>query len=565
MSESDEPDLSQLPEPSVRRPRRWTVSVIWVVPFIAAVAAGILGVRSYLSAGPSITIDFKTAEGIESGKTEIRYKEVPIGKVKRTELTDDGQNVRVHVSLIHDAEIVAVEDSQFWVVRPRVGIGGVSGLGTLLSGAYIGVDLGHSAEERREFQGLEKPPGVTNDQRGRRFVLTTVDLGSLDAGSPIYYRRIQVGHIIDRSLDADGKRITLQMFVDAPYDKFVTTNTRFWNASGVDVQVDATGFKLNTQSLATVIAGGIAFQPFPEDQPGEPAAENTQFKLFDDRNAAEAPSESESIRLRLRFYQTTRGLTAGSPVDFQGIEVGKVKSLELDYDRDKKDFWTDVAIDVYPRSMGRAFASWQRNTQREPKTADTFFRALIERNLRGQLRTGNLITGQLYIALDFDPKAPKVLPPAGQTPLEVPTSRGEFDQIQEQISSIVTKLDAIPFDQIGNNLNNTLQSADSLVKKLDGQVIPEVQKAVEEAHKTLGAATDALSDNGRLQTDTRGTLDEVGRAARSLRTLADYLQRHPESLLRGRPSGEQDLAPTPLPPPPGAQAAPLPPAVQDKP
>lgn len=565
MSESDEPDLSQLPEPSVRRPRRWTVSVIWVVPLIAAIAAGVLGVRSYLSSGPSITIDFKTAEGIESGKTEIRYKEVPIGKVKRTELTDDGQNVRVHVDLIRDAEIVAVEDSHFWVVRPRVGIGGVSGLGTLISGAYIGVDLGHSAEERHQFVGLEKPPGVTNDQRGRRFTLTTEDLGSLDAGSPIYYRRIQVGHIIDRSLDADGKRITLQMFVDAPYDQFVTSNARFWNASGVDVQVDATGFKLNTQSLATVIAGGIAFQPFPEDQPGEPAAENTQFKLFDDRATAEAPSESESIRLRLRFYQTTRGLTAGSPVDFQGIEVGKVKSLELDYDRDRKDFWTDVAIDVYPRSMGRAFASWQRNTTREPKTADTFFRALIERKLRGQLRTGNLITGQLFVALDFDPKAQKVVAPAGQTPLEIPTSRGEFDQIQEQISSIVTKLEAIPFDEIGKNLNGTLKSADSLVKKLDGQVLPEVQKAVEEAHKTLGAATDALSDNGRLQTDTRGTLDEVGRAARSLRTLADYLQRHPESLLRGRPSGEQDLAPTPLPPPPGAQPAPTPSAAQDKP
>lgn len=564
MSES-EPDLSQLPEPSLRRPRRWTVSVIWVVPFVAAVAAGILGVRSYLGSGPSITIDFKTAEGIESGKTEIRYKEVPIGKVKRTELADDGQNVRVHVDLIRDAEIIAVEDSNFWVVRPRVGIGGVSGLGTLISGAYIGVDLGHSHKERTAFQGLEKPPGVTNDQRGRRFVLTTNDLGSLDAGSPIYYRRIQVGHIVDRSLDADGKRITLQMFVDAPFDKFVTTNSRFWNASGVDVQVDATGFKLNTQSLATVIAGGIAFQPFPEDQPGESAPENTQFKLYDDRTAAAAPSESESVRLRLRFSQTTRGLTAGSPVEFQGIEIGKVKSLELDYDRDKKDFWTDVAIDVYPRSMGRAFDSWQHNTRREPKTADTFFRMLIERNLRAQLRTGNLITGQLFVALDFDPKAAKVLAPEGQVPLEIPTSRGEFDQIQEQISSIVTKLEAIPFDEIGKNLNGTLQSADSLVKKLDGQVIPQVQKAVEEAHRTLGAATDALSDNGRLQSDTRGTLDEVGRAARSLRTLADYLQRHPESLLRGRPSGEQDLSTAPLQEPPGTPPAATLPAVQDKP
>lgn len=557
MSDS-EPSLRDLPQPSVRQPRRWAVSVIWVVPLIAAIAAGVLGVRSYLGSGPSIVIDFKTAEGIESGKTEVRYKEVPIGKVKRTELTEDGQSVRVHIDLIRDAEIVAVEDSRFWVVRPRVGIGGVSGLGTLISGAYIGVDRGRSTESRTEFLGLEKPPGVASDQNGRRFVLTTNDLGSLDVGSPVYYRRITVGHITDRELDVDGKRITLQMFIDAPYDRFVTTNARFWNASGVDVQVDASGFKLNTQSLASVLAGGIAFQPFPEEQPGEPAAENTQFALFDDRNAAQAPSDAESVRLRLRFYQSARGLTAGSPVVFQGIEIGRVKSLELDFDRDRRDFWTDVAIDVYPRSMGRAFDSWQRNTPREPKTPDTFFRMLIERKLRAQLRTANLITGQLFVSLDFDPKAAAVVAPAGQTPLEIPTSRGEFDQIQEQISSIVTKLEAIPFDEIGKNLNGTLQSADSLVKKLDGQVIPEVQKAVKEAQRTLGAASDALADDSRLQSDARGTLDEVGRAARSLRTLADYLQRHPESLLRGRPSGEQDLSPAPMSAPP-ANAAPAPP------
>lgn len=543
MSPPDPNLLSDLPEPSLRPPRRWTVSVIWVVPLIAAIAAGVLGVRSYLSSGPSIVIDFKTAEGIESGKTEVRYKEVPIGKVRRTELTDDGQGVRVHVDLIRDAQIAAVDDSRFWVVRPRVGLGGVSGLGTLISGAYIGVDVGHSKQERTEFRGLEKPPGVTNDQQGRRFVLTTNDLGSLDAGSPVYYRRIAVGHIVDRALDADGKRVTLQMFIDAPYDRFVTTNARFWNASGLDVQVDASGFRLNTQSLATVVAGGIAFQPFPEDQPGDPAPENTQFTLFDDRTAAQAPSEAESVRLRLRFYQSTRGLTVGSPVVFQGIEIGRVKSLELDFDRERRDFWTDVAIDVFPRSMGRAFDSWQRHSKREPKTADTFFRMLVERNLRAQLRTANLITGQLFIALDFDPKSARVVPPADQSPLEIPTSRGEFDQIQEQISNIVTKLDAIPFDQIGNNLNSTLTSADALLKRLDGQVLPEVQKAVQDAQRTLGAASDALSDDSRLQGDVRDTMDEVGRAARSLRTLADYLQRHPESLLRGRKDGDPDPAP----------------------
>ncbi len=542
-----DPVLRDLPEPQVRRPRRWAVSMVWLVPFVAVLAAAVLGIRSYLSSGPSIVISFKTAEGIESGKTEVRYKEVPIGKVRRIELTDDGQSVRVHVDLIDDAEKAAVEDTRFWVVKPRIGVGGVSGLGTLISGAYLGMDLGHSKVERKKFEGLEKPPAVTSDQQGRRFVLHTADLGSLDIGSPVYFRRVPVGRVVDRELDANGKQITLQLFVDAPYDRFVNASTRFWNASGVDVQINATGLKLNTQSLATVIAGGLAFQSFPDDAPAAPAPQNTEFKLFDDRAAAQAPSDSESLRLRLRFYQTTRGLSAGAPVDFQGIEIGRVRSVVIDYDRDRRDFWSDVIIEVYPASLGRAYDSWMRNSEREPKNADTFFRLLIERGLRAQLRTANLITGQFSVALEFDPKAKKTAAPADQVPLEIPTARGEFDQIQQQISSIVTKLEAVPFDDIGRNLRDTLASANTLVKQLDGQLIPEVQQAVKDAQRTLGAATDALADDGRLQSNARGTLQEVDRAARSLRTLSDYLQRHPESLLRGRPGDEQKLPPAQLP------------------
>ncbi|WP_341917649.1 intermembrane transport protein PqiB [Hydrocarboniphaga effusa] len=560
MSDNEENPSSgpqgELPTPRYERPRRWTISVIWVVPLIAALAAAVLGVRSYLGSGPNITITFKTAEGMEAGKTEVRYKEVPIGKVERVELSDDKQSVRVRIALIHDAEHVAVEDSRFWVVRPRIGLGGVSGLGTLISGAYIGVDVGESKIERLQFEGLEKAPTVTNDQQGRRFVLHAADGGSLDLGSPIYFRRIPVGRVVGRELDAEGKRVNFELFVDAPYDKLVTRNTRFWNASGVDVEVGAAGFKVDTQSVASIVAGGMAFQAFPEDEPGEIAPENTDFELFDDRLAAAAPSAEESMRLRLRFFQSTRGLGAGGPVVFQGIEIGRVKSVELAYDRDRRDFWSDVEIDVYPRNMGRAYKGWQQNTEREPKNADTFFRMLIERGLRAQMRTGNLLTGQLYISLDFDPKAHKYAPPAGQQPLEIPTSRGEFDQIQEQISNIVTKIEAMPLDEIGRNLNSTIKSTDELLKRFDGQVVPELTKAVQEVQRTLQSVSEQLSDDGRLQRDARGTLGEVERAARSLRSLGDYLQRHPESLLRGRPEAKGEPQTTQLPDP--TTAAPQP-------
>jgi paraquat-inducible protein B len=542
-------EYEQLPQPRVEQPRRWTISVIWIVPIVAALTAIVLGVRSYLGSGPTITISFKTGEGIVAGNTEVRYKEVPIGKVKRIELTDDHSSVRVRVELVRDASAVAVEDSRFWVVRPRIGLGGVSGLGTLISGAYIGVDVGTSKQEHLDFQGLEKPPTVTSDQRGRRFIVHSADLGSLDLGSPVYYRRIPVGRVVGRGLDNDGRHVTLEVFVDEPYDRFVTPKVRFWNASGIDVELGATGFKLNTQSLATVIAGGMAFQSFPEDDSSEPAAENSEFTLFEDRVAATAPLDEEAKRLRLRFYQSTRGLGADSPVVFQGIEIGRVHSVELDYNAATGAFWSDVEVDVYPARIGRAFKSWQDSAEGHSGDADAFFRRLVERGLRAQMRTANLITGQLYIALDFDTKARKVEAPPGQSPLEIPTLRGEFDQIQEQISTIVTKLEAIPFDDIGRNLNGTLQSADALVRRLDGKVLPELQGAIAEVQRTLAAATAALSDDSDMQRGARGTLAEVERAARSLRTLGDYLQRHPESLLRGRPdnAAEPDIVTLPEP------------------
>lgn len=551
MSDQLEPGLRELPDPQLHRPRRWSLSLVWLVPGIAALAALVLAVRGYLAAGPSITIEFKTAEGIEAGKTEVRFKEVPIGKVRRTQLSEDGKRVVVRIDLINDAERVAVEDSRFWVVRPRVGLGGVSGLGTLISGAYIGVDVGRSTTERFEFVGLETPPPVTNDQEGRRFLISSADLGSLDIGSPVYYRRIQVGRVVGYDLEADGKSVTLQVFVDRPYDRFVTTRTRFWNASGVDVQIGAAGLKLNTQSLATVIAGGLAFQSVPEEAPGAAAPPDSRFVLFEDRVAALAPSEAESLRLRLRFDQSTRGLAVDAPVDLQGVEVGRVRAVALDYDRSQRDFWSDVLIDVYPEKLGRAFEGWQRNTQREPKTPETFFRALVERGLRAQLRTANLITGQLYVALDFDPKAGKLVPAADATPLEIPTSRGDFDQIQEQIISIIGKIEQVPFDDLGRELRDSLQSASQLLRQLDGQLAPELRQAVEEAQRTLAAATDLLSDDSGLQRDARRSFTELERASRSLRALADYLQRHPDSLIRGRRE-QPEPAPLPLPDPAGA-------------
>ena len=536
-----------VPEPVVRRPPRWQFSLVWLVPLVAAVVGLGLLIRTWMMAGPTITIEFKTAEGLEEGKTQLRFKEVVIGKVRSIELTDDFKRVKVAVDLNKDAARAAVSDSRFWVVRPRADLGGVSGLNTLLSGAYIGVDIGKSQESERAFKGLEVPPAVTNDSQGRGFRLAATDLGSLNLGSPVYYRRIPVGRVVGYELDADGRGVGLQVFVDAPYDRFVTPSTSFWNASGVDVSAGPQGFKLNTQSLVSVIAGGVAFQGADNGEP--PAPEGARFRLYSDMTTAMAPQDKVQLALQLRFYQSVRGLAVGAPVDFHGLQLGEITRIDFEYDARRQRFAADVAAIIYPERLGNAYLALRSQLKQAGDEAPReVFERLIAQSLRAQLRSGNLLTGQQYVALDFLTKGESTLAPPKEGALVMPTVPGSFDQIQTQITNIVDKIEKIPFDEIGLQLRDSLREANQLLKTLDGKVAPEMQQTLEQARQTLRAAEQALGTDGPMQQDLRGTLESVDRAARSLRSLTEGLQRHPQSLLRGKPDDPVLLRLSPLPP-----------------
>ena len=436
-----EQNFDHIPEPALQRQSRWSISLIWLVPIIAAIAGLVLVVRTYMEKGPTITISFETAEGLEAGKTEVRYKNVVVGKVRRIILSDDHSHIVAVVDLNKDAAKLAVQDSSFWVERPRVSINGVSGIETLLSGAYIGVDIGTAAKERTEFTGLEKPPAVTHDMKGARFMLHASSNNSLALGSPVYFRRIAVGRVVASDLDPDGKSVTVQVFVDAPYDRFVTTDTRFWNASGVNLALNASGLKVNTQSLASVIAGGVAFQPMHEDQPGTPAGDGAQFQLFDDQAGAMAPPDGPPTDIELHYTQTTRGLDVGAPVEFRGINFGSVKSIELEFDTAKKDFYTKVLVVVYPDRLGPAMGTMRTYEKDINISSREMWQRMIGRGLRAQLRAGNVLTGQLYIAFDFMKHPPTAEYDPKADPMQMPTAPGSLEQLQEQLQSIVHKLD----------------------------------------------------------------------------------------------------------------------------
>jgi paraquat-inducible protein B len=537
-----------LPRPVLRK-RRTNASLIWLVPVLAAIVGASLVVSSWLQAGPDITISFESAQGLAAGKTPVKYKDVVIGKVDKIRLSGDRSHVLVKVALEKSAKAFATTGTRYWVVRPRIGLGGVSGVDTLFSGAYIGADTGDSSAEEDEFKGLETPPAVTHGEPGKSYTLHADDLGSLDIGSPVYFRRIQVGRVVSYQLDKDGKGVSLAVFIDSPNDRFVDTDTRFWNASGVDVSLGANGLKLNAQSLATVLAGGLAFQDPNGPHDATPAADGASFRLFNDEATAMAPPDGEPHYIRMRFDQSLRGLAVGAPVEFLGMNFGHVVSVRMDYDEKTQRFPFIVGAVIYPERLGQANAKLVALARKNGDNADISHMVgkLVEHGLRAQARTGNLLTGQLYIALDFLPHAAKANYDPDARPLEIPTAPGSFDKLQEQMVDIVGKLDKIPFDQIGNHLNDSLASLDATLKQVNGQTLPALNGTLGDARKTLGTANNTLSADSPLQQNLGSTLQEVQRTMRSLRVLTDYLGVHPESLLRGRQADPKPTEPKPAP------------------
>ncbi len=536
---SDSPARQQ---PRVSSRRNWLPSLIWLIPIVAALVGVTLVARILMERGPEIVLTFKTAEGLEAGKTAVKYKDVQIGIVDSLRLTRDRTHVRVTVKLNKDAEAFTARDTRYWVVRPRLGTAGISGLGTLLSGAYIVADPGQDEERADAFLGLEVPPIVTRDASGRQYQLRATSIGSLDVGSPVYYRRIKVGQVAAYELDADGGGVTLNVFVNTPYEKFVGTNTRFWHASGLDVAINASGLTLRTQSLASIMLGGIAFGA-PEEQRGADAPANAAFALAADEALAMMEPDGPAQTLVLFFDQSLRGLAPGAPVDFRGVVIGEVRSIGIEFDRKARVFRMPVQVQVYPgRLSRRSVAKLQEDEFAQQRSIEF----MIGRGLRAQLRNGNLLTGQIYVALDFFPKVAPAKVDFKKVPLEMPTVASSLEELQTQVQSIATRMNKIPFEQIGADLltalaslNKTLASTEQLASTLNNDVSPEITATMQDARKTISSAQQTLQQDAPLQQDLRQTLQEVTRAAASMRQLTDYLERNPESLLRGKPEDKR--------------------------
>jgi len=539
-----EPRLPELPEAVAAPQRRWAPQLIWIIPIVAVLAGAWLAVKTILESGPTITISVKTGEGLEAGKTKIKYKDIEIGLINDIHLTSDRKRVVATAQLDKDAEPFLVEDTRFWAVRPQVTAAGVSGLGTLLSGPYITVDPGHAKQKRREFVALDVAPIVTREEPGRTFVLRAGDLGSHDVGVPVYFRRLPVGEIVSRELDKGGTGVTIKIFVRAPYDQYVTANTRFWNASGIDVSLGATGVRLETESIVSILIGGLAFQARPDAEVAPPAEENHVFHLFRTREEAMKRPDVAVVHVVFEFKESVRGLSEGAPVEFRGVTIGEVIRVRTEFDPRTFTFAQPVEAYLYPerlRARSRD-AGAGLPTPETPEGIRKRVQIFVEHGMRAQLRTGNLLTGQKFVAVDLFPRAPKVKAGFSKPPFEIPTLPGALEDIEETVAGILKKLEKVQYEQIGADLrkvtvtlDEVLKSVDRLVQRIDAELVGETRSTLQAARAAIERADRGLlAPDASLQEDVRETLREIARAADALRSLADLLERQPESLIRGK-------------------------------
>lgn len=562
--------MTNLSEPPVlaraasRRSRR--VSAIWVIPLVAVAIGAWLAWDTLSKQGPTITVTFDSAEGLQPGQSQLKFKDIVFGTVKSLELAPGHGDVIVTIATTREAEPLLTSKTVFWVVKPRLFAGGVSGLETLLSGSYVGMLPGATAgKAQRAFTGREDPPILSEHVPGHIFLLKARRLGSISLGSPIFYRDLSVGEVLGWDIADMAQYVTIHAFVRAPYDGYVNDETRFWNASGLSIKLAGTGLQIELESLKAMLLGGIAFEtPDQEARAKVASLEDHVFPLFADRDTAQSASYTHKILVLSYFPGSVSGLGPGSPVTVHGLAVGHVTDVRLTYDKATDRVLAPVRYEIEPE---RIVGVGVRLYQNEAEAVD----ALVKQGLRATLQSASLITGQQQIALDFLPKAPPVEVTMQDNYFVLPTAEaGGFAGLQASVNTLLDKVNTIPFDQIGQSLDSLLKSTNDLVsgpqlresltklaatlamaetftRNLNSGTAPafkelpamatQLQKTVTSANKLLVSLDSGYGDNTKFNRDMERLLVQTNDAVSSIRALADLLSRHPEALIKGRPGG----------------------------
>ncbi len=540
--------MSEL-KPEISTGRRF--NAIWIVPVVAVVIGLYMVVHTMLTEGPEVTISFTTADGLEAGKTKLRYRDVDIGIVESVNLSESMDKVVVTAKLDRSATGLLRDDTRFWVVRARIGAGAISGLGTILSGAYVQLDPGSGKKGERDFTGLEDPPLTPADAPGVRLVLYSEDAGSVSAGDAIVYHGFKVGRIESVSFDSDTRQVRYDAFIDAPYNDLVTTSTRFWNVSGVSISATAAGVRVSTGSLDTILLGGVAFDNLPGMTPGEKARSGAMYKLNSSYHELEEDPFQYRVYFVTRFVQSLRGLEPGAPVEYRGIQIGQVKEImvkDLAMSRKVKEGSAiPVLIALEPGRLGVGDTPDRLDIMRQTVTDG------ISGGLRASLQTGNLLTGKLYVSLDYYEDAATVEPEQFEGYAVIPSIPSGLGRLEQQVAALLDKFNALPLEETVTSANTALGALDDtllaltatmdslqvILKEDSTRALPgEIEQTLAELRKTLAG----LSPDSAIGDSLNSSLYELNRTLRNLEELTRTLSDQPNALLFS-----SDKRPDPIP------------------
>ncbi|EDY82428.1 mce related protein [Verrucomicrobiia bacterium DG1235] len=536
----------------VRKQRR--VSSIWIIPGVALMLGGWMLFDAILRADPVVEIRFETAEGIEAGRTKVKTRNIEIGLVEEVRLSEDFSEVIVSARIDRESAGLLKEDTQFWVMRPRIGIGGISGVGTLLSGAFVVLEPGSASAKRREFKGLDAQPTTPASAEGVRLSVFSEDSGSVNLGDPILYRGRRVGQVDAAEFELENDRFRYDIFVKAPYDSLVTAPTRFWKASAIQLQADANGFAINADSLGSVLAGGIAFDLPGGARPGAVVGDGARFQLFGSKGDIDQFPHQYYAEYLLFFNDSVRGLKVGAPVEYRGIEVGHVEDVSFSYFKGREFFGAD---EVPVPALVRIYPGHFQLEDTEDGLAR--MRGLVtqhaSKGLRAALQRGNLLTGNLFVSMDFFPESEAYVFGAGvDWGYEVfPTHSVGLEQIERRILGILDTVDRLPLEDLTSevreaiahartmfdNSKGLIENLDTIFSSDETQALPE---GLERTLAAVEAAMEGVAPDSGVYRELETSFRKLNAALSDLQRLAQKLERRPNAILFSQPA-ESDPEP----------------------
>ncbi|MCC5883639.1 MAG: intermembrane transport protein PqiB [Halomonas sp.] len=517
------------------------LSPIWIVPIVAMLIGLWLVYDNYRSRGPLITLTMSNAEGIEAGSTLIKTRNVEVGRVAQVQLSEDMSHTVITARMAPDTEAMLNEGSRFWVVKPRIGREGISGLGTVLSGAYIQLQPGSGDPGVREFQVSDLPPVASADTPGLRINLISQLGNSMRPGDPVTYQGYTVGRVEEVIFDADARRMNQRIFIESPYDRLVTDSTRFWSASGIDLRLDADGIRVNVESLEALLGGGVTFG-VPEDLPrGRPVQSDATFNLYPDEESARQGTFNRYLEYVLLVEDSVRGLSRGAPVEFRGVRIGTVAAVPWQFTaaqtQARAGFAIPVLIRIEPQRLGI------ENQQLDLEEWDERFQRLFGQGLRAALKSGNLLTGAMFVDINFyRDEAEHYEEEIFSERTVFPTTSAGFAQIEAQVTALLEKLNDLEIEPLLAGLDRNLTRSEAMLEEvrelsaslrsvLDDPGTRNLPANLNASLEALRETLAGLSPDSSAYRDLTATAERLERLMRDLQPVTRTLNENPRALL----------------------------------